>query len=116
MQEAGRVAEAEAFQRMAARADEDELEIVGEKVVPFSIDTSHKQVVEIGGYVGCMRCGRIASRANPNNRLSKLCRGECPEGSKGPTQRMAAGKHPLGKRGKEWPDGSDDPVPRIRLL
>ena len=90
----------------------DGLEVVHESILPFSIHASHKDVVELGGYAGCLRCGRFASCAQKNNGMEQTCRGSCPKGSKGATQRLLRGKHPLAISGKAWPDGSTQSQPK----
>ena len=52
-------------------------------MIPFNIHGTHGDVIELGGYAGCLRCGRIASTANTKNRLAQECRQECPIGRKG---------------------------------
>ena len=88
------------------------LEIIDETCIPFPIDKTHQDVIEIGGFIGCRRCGRIASVANKKNRLAQPCRGFCPAGTKGATDRMAKGKHPQRSAGTSWPDGRIEPRPR----
>ena len=80
--------------------------------LPFQVHATHGKIVELGGYAGCLRCGRIASVAYPSNRLSRECRNWCPKGTAGMTQRMLKGRHPLGSKGRSWPNGDSSPVPR----
>ena len=89
-----------------------ELEIEGEEVIPFSVHDSHRELVQLGGFLGCLRCGRYASRSGDKNRLSQACRESCPQGSRGATQRMLRGLHPEGSKGEKWPDGSSNPLPK----
>ena len=112
------IAEAKQVEReagvMAVRMSSDSCSrsVITEKCIPFDVHASHSDVVELGGYVGCTKCGRIASSAHSGNGLAKECRQYCPAGSKGSTQRMLKGKHPLASAGTTWPDGSVDPKPR----
>ena len=81
--------------------------------IPFQVHETHNPLVYIGGYVGCKTCGLYASVVRSNNGLTKPCRKECPTGTRGPVSRMQNGKHPRGKAGQEWPDGSSTPTPRV---
>ena len=90
----------------------DELEILEETQIPFEIHSSHSQVIELGGFVGCPKCARIASVANARNRMTQPCRGTCPKGSKGRLNRMARGVHLLAGNAKHWLDVQLEPKPR----
>ena len=59
-----------------------------------------------------MRCGSVAGYCR-NRRLETRCRGNCPEGSRGPIMRLANGRHPHPQRGmgRIWPNGEMSPVP-----
>ena len=77
-----------------------------------NVHQSHGRALECGGYVGCMRCGRFASTSSAGNKLALPCRGSCPNGSKGATERLRKGHHPLGSKGTKWPNNESAPTPR----
>ena len=73
------------------------------------IDPAHEDLVLCGGYVGCRRCGAIAS-TSAKGALWRPCRRTCPPGAERPVQRLQKGKLP--RSGAEWPSGEDDPRPK----
>ena len=83
--------------------------------IPFRVDTTHRDLVYLGGYVGCRMYGLYASANKQNNRFVQACRRVCPRGTKGSVRRMELGKHSLGNGHKDWPDGGNDPLPRTAL-
>ena len=81
--------------------------------IPFEVHATHRKLVYLGGYVGCLQCGSHASAKRRNNRLIQICRNACPAGTRGVVLRMQKGGHPKGNAGQQWPDGSKDPKPRV---
>ena len=81
-----------------------------ETKIPFDIHSSHKSVIECGGYVACKACGLYAF-APGNKTFAAICRAFCPKGTKGRYDRMKRGGHPHRKGGK-WPSGELEPKPK----
>ena len=78
---------------------------------PLSLHPSHN-LIECGGYAGCIICGGVAGFER-RTLLTGLCRGGCPSGSRGPISRLSKGKlprvsgpHPT----LDWPSGELRPT------
>ena len=84
--------------------------------IPFQIHPTHVELVFVGGYVGCVRCGLYASTNKADNALKVDCRKQCPAGSRGAVRRMLRGRHPQGSAGQKWPNGQDNPAPHKLLV
>lgn len=69
-------------------------------VVPFSVHTSHDCII-CGGFIGCIRCGSgFSARAQS---------GTCTHGTARAVKRLAVGRLP---RGRAWPSGESEPLPK----
>ncbi len=72
-------------------------------------------LVQCGGYLGCVRCGRVVGWQG-RERLKEVCRGTCPRGSVRAIRRLTKGQHPYERDGQSvataWPNGETAPRPR----
>ena len=77
---------------------------------PFEIHESHN-VIELGGFYACTKCGTCSARKAKDNRLPKECQKEMPKGSISRITRIVKGQHPRSVAEK-WPSGETNPVPK----
>ena len=77
----------------------EELEVINERnghevLGKIQAHPTHVELVLCGGYLGCVRCGRMTSTNSGCNKLKEACRNHIPKGSEGPVRRLLPGKVP----------------------
>ena len=92
--------------------------------IPFRVDTTHRDLVYLGGYVGCRMYMSVAAcmaytplRTNKIIGSCKRAAGFAREERKGASGawNWAGILLEIGNGHKDWPDGGNDPLPRTAL-
>ena len=97
----------------------EELEVMNERnghevLGKIQAHPTHVELVLCGGYIGCVRCGRMTSTNSGCNKLKEACRNHIPKGSEGPVRRLCQGKYPQPQEKSRhlWPNGEEEPIPK----
>ena len=97
----------------------EELEVTNERnghevLGKIQAHPTHVELVLCGGYLGCVRCGRMTSTNSGCNKLKEACRNHIPKGSEGPVRRLCQGKYPQPQEKSRhlWPNGEEEPIPK----